>query len=386
MATKEADAENIYELNGATPSKEKIKIHHDTSDILGSHAFARQILRSVFVGQVIIDHDLIVMNTNRAAELLLSQPGQTLIGQHCATIFPENICDILKAKENRSVRIPYTARPIGSSPIPIEITTSKLALEGKTYSHILITALSEKFGLLSSLIQTQRLANIGTLTTSIIHELTNPMSAVATAAATLIQYLENDTFDEEKFRRLGDSIQRNTDRCRTIIDVIRQHIHTNPSRELCQIGDLINNALHLINNRSRTKHNLIIEKFITPGLPGVRVNPNQITQVLINLLLNAEDALGTSGGIITIRAREIPEIGSISISVEDTGTGVAPEIIDEIFEPFFTTKPNHIGMGMGLYISAEIARLHRGWLKAQNLMGKGGQSTGAKFTLLLPIR
>ena len=372
----------------ASPRKAKEReLIAPSSDELGSHAFARQVLRSVLVGQIIIDKSHLIVNANRAAELLLSPYGKSgLIGQPCSSLFPKDIYLKIVESAGRSKRISYTLKPFNNPSIPVDLSTSRLSLNGEEYTHILITALSEKFGLLSSLVQTQRLANIGTLTTSIIHELTNPMSAVATASATLLQYIENGHEDPERMRKLAESVQRNTDRCRTVIDVIRQHIHTTPARELGHVGDLIQNALALINNRSRKRHNLeIILDYQTEELPLLRCNPNQITQIILNLILNAEDALGSTGGLITITAKMIPSLNAIGVFVEDNGPGIRPEIITEIFEPFFTTKPQGIGMGMGLYISSEIAKIHNGWLKAETVYKDDGSPKGAKFSLVLPL-
>jgi len=112
-------------------------------------------------------------------------------------------------------------------------------------------------------------------------------------------------------------------------------------------------------------------------LPEVQADANQIQQVVVNLLLNAADAIGAAGGNIRATTRSGPS-STIEFLLEDSGRGIAAEDLPRIFEPFFTTKGNH-GTGLGLAVSWGIVEAHGGALEVQSVLGEG-----TRFTLRLP--
>jgi two-component system NtrC family sensor kinase len=115
---------------------------------------------------------------------------------------------------------------------------------------------------------------------------------------------------------------------------------------------------------------------LASDLPTVQADANQIQQVVVNLLLNAADAIGTEGGSIRATTRQGPS-STIELLLEDSGCGISPEDLPRIFEPFFTTKGNH-GTGLGLAVSWGIVEAHGGSLEVQSEVGHG-----TRFTLRL---
>ena len=123
----------------------------------------------------------------------------------------------------------------------------------------------------------------------------------------------------------------------------------------------------------------VLENLVPPDLPPIRVDANQLSQVLMNLLLNAAEAT-PEGGRITISAAKLTYVESVEIRVSDTGCGIPPEVLAHVFEPFFTTKPGR-GTGLGLSISYAYIRSHGGDMRVDSVLERG-----TTVTLTLPLR
>ena len=123
----------------------------------------------------------------------------------------------------------------------------------------------------------------------------------------------------------------------------------------------------------------LVENLVPPDLPDIRGDANQLSQVLMNLLLNAAEAT-TEGGSITVSADKLTFVDSIEIRVSDTGCGIPPDVLEHVFEPFFTTKQGK-GTGLGLSISQAYVRSHHGEIRVDTVLGHG-----TTVTLTLPIR
>jgi two-component system NtrC family sensor kinase len=123
----------------------------------------------------------------------------------------------------------------------------------------------------------------------------------------------------------------------------------------------------------------IVQNLVPSDLPHIRADANQLSQVLMNLLLNAAEATA-EGGSITIAASKLTFVDSVEIRVSDTGSGISPEVLPRVFEPFFTTKRGK-GTGLGLSICQAYVRSHNGEIRADSVV-----EHGTTITLTLPIR
>jgi two-component system NtrC family sensor kinase len=129
-------------------------------------------------------------------------------------------------------------------------------------------------------------------------------------------------------------------------------------------------------------HHVDLSLDLASDLPTVYADANQIQQVVVNLLLNAADAIGTEGGSIRATTRRVPS-SSIELLLKDSGCGIPPEDLPRIFEPFFTTKGNH-GTGLGLAVSWGIVEAHGGSLEVQSELGHGTTFTLRLSTVAAP--
>jgi two-component system NtrC family sensor kinase len=223
------------------------------------------------------------------------------------------------------------------------------------------------------LAQADKLASVGRLAAGIAHEINNPLTGVLSYASLLRKRMEHDASACEDL----DVIVRETVRCRGIIRGLLDFARpTAPARKPMDLNEVVRRSVSVVMTQlSLNQVNLAID--LAQDLPAVSADANQIQQVVVNLLLNAADAIGAEGGNIRAITRLGPS-ASIEFLLEDSGRGIPAEDLPRIFEPFFTTKGNQ-GTGLGLAVSWGIVEAHGGSLEVQSEIGQG-----THFILRLP--
>jgi signal transduction histidine kinase len=242
------------------------------------------------------------------------------------------------------------------------------------YSELQVSLNQEK-AIRSRLIQSERLAVVGRLLASVSHELNNPLQAIQNALFLLK--------DEEKLSAQGrqdmDIILAETERMTVMIERLRAAYRPTRVEDFQDIflNDMIDDV-HALTATQMRHNNIAFEFLPDPALSVVFGTPDQIRQVILNLFVNAIEAM-RSGGKLSVYTRELPEQGKILLSFGDTGPGIDAEILPHIFEPFITNKET--GTGLGLSISYDIIRQHNGEIQAEN-----NPTGGAVFKVWLPIK
>jgi two-component system NtrC family sensor kinase len=227
---------------------------------------------------------------------------------------------------------------------------------------------------------TQRLAGIGTLTAGIAHELTNPINIITATCSNLISQMDEDSLTDEDLRHYAEMIEHSAWRCARLIRTLRQYTYLN-GQEIapCDLNKLVESALVLVSYEFERNYNINFELDLAEDLVPVPGDQNQLVQVLINLLINARDALPPEGGVIRLATGRMAEEPAQFITVSDTGRGINLDLMPRIFEPFVTDKSPEEGTGLGLSIATEIVQGHGGRLEARN-----NSEAGATFTIILP--
>ncbi len=225
------------------------------------------------------------------------------------------------------------------------------------------------------LIQSRKLASIGTFTSGIAHELNNPLNNISiTAESMKTGYRE---MPEGLMNEMIDDILTQTDRASQVVKNLLEFSRTEPtSLKDLDIREIIERTLNLIKNQLVVAH-IRVEKQLAENLPQVRGKRQDLQQALVNIVLNAIQAM-PDGGLITVKAAPAPE-KHIRIDVSDTGTGIPPEILEHIFDPFFTTKASGQGTGLGLSLVYSIVRTHGGYIEVSSDVNKG-----STFSIFLP--
>ncbi|SNB48087.1 two-component system, NtrC family, sensor kinase [Geobacter sp. DSM 9736] len=224
----------------------------------------------------------------------------------------------------------------------------------------------------NQLVRSEKLASLGELVAGIAHEINNPLTGILMFSS----MINNDSRLDPVMKNDMAMIVRETKRCAKIVkgllDFSRE---TPPQKQLSCINTIMDETLALVTNQS-SFHDIIITKRYDENIPSVLVDPHQIEQVFVNILLNASHAM-PFGGDLTITSGT----GSDGVFVEviDNGCGIAPDNLEKIFDPFFTTKETK-GTGLGLSVSYGIIESHGGKIEVESTVG-----AGTTFTIRLPL-
>ncbi len=225
-----------------------------------------------------------------------------------------------------------------------------------------------------------RMATLSELTSTLAHEIIQPLMAIMNNSQAARRLLDNLAPDLGEVKEILEDITRGSERASGVIQQLRQHLKPGPP-ELTQldINDLVQSLIPLVSRQAAINHiNLVCE--LTRGLPPITGNRIQLEQVILNLVVNSIEAIkGMADGPREIVLQTDKEDDhTVRVSVMDSGPGVKPEDLKLLFEPFFTTKKE--GMGLGLSISRSIIKAHRG-----RLWAAPNPSGGAALRLTLPV-
>ena len=240
------------------------------------------------------------------------------------------------------------------------------------------------------LLDAARLATVGQMATGMAHEINQPLTVLQFAVEGLTGEIEDNLHRDDpegfaadtltRLKRMEDQIQRASG----IIRSLQGFAHRSDKATSFDVEQAIVGAVGLVDEQMRLA-GIDLELEPIGALPSIAGQANRLQQVLINLMINARDALGERDetarkvrGRITVRARQ--ESGAVVIEVADNGTGIPADVLPRLFEPFFTTKPSGKGTGLGLSISSEIVRKMNGTIAVENQ-----PDSGALFRLTLPI-
>jgi signal transduction histidine kinase len=230
----------------------------------------------------------------------------------------------------------------------------------------------------AQLIQSGKLAAVGTLAAGMAHELNQPLMVIRGYAQEL---LADGRVASEEIREDLRRIEAQTTRMVAIINHLRDFSRQSKGkREVTDLNQVVTGALTFLAKQLKPKNIAVVQELL-PALPPVWADPMQIEQVLLNLVTNARDAMEEVGtGTITIRT-ELTAGSRVGLSVTDTGPGIPPDFQTRIFDPFFTTKEVGKGTGLGLSICHGIVEKHGGELTVESPVADG---RGARFTIVLP--
>jgi len=227
-----------------------------------------------------------------------------------------------------------------------------------------------------NLLRTEKMVAIGKLTTGMAHEINNPLGGLLNC----IYHFKKGVPSVERQREYLGLMEEGIKRIQKVVTNLLEYARNpNLERSATDLGSLIEKNLSLLDYQIR-KGRIAIEKEIPEGLPPVEVDRDQMGQVLVNIFLNAVQAM-QDGGTLKVKAEVLN--GQIRVAISDTGKGIPGNILPKVFDPFFTTKGEEKGTGLGLWLSQGIIERHGGTIQINS---EGGEGTTVNINLPLHSR
>jgi len=259
----------------------------------------------------------------------------------------------------------------------------RITLEVRTHNeiHSLVAAINRMVEELEKrqeqLVQSRKIASIGTLTAGIAHEINNPLNNVSLILESMLE--QGGAMGTEECRRLLDEAMGQADRASEIVKNLLEFSRASHRRaERVRLDVLVDRVARLVNNELSLR-NVTFKKVVRDELPEIWIDKGGLQQVLLNLFMNAIQAM-EGGGLLTVVIGDTGK-GEARLDVVDTGPGIAPEHRSRIFDPFFTTKREGEGTGLGLSMSYNIIVKNGGRIEVASEPGRG-----ACFSIYLPLQ
>jgi two-component system NtrC family sensor kinase len=228
------------------------------------------------------------------------------------------------------------------------------------------------------LINTEKLASLGRMAAGVAHEINSPLTGIVTFAHLMLKRTPTEnTQDIEDLNIIIDQAERCSKIIKGLLGFSRK---TSSEKSMVNLNTLLENTLAMVRHQSKF-YNIIFDLQLDKTIPEVNIDPNQMQQVFLNLLINAADAMEKKGKT-TLATRLVENNGArfVEFEVTDSGPGIPEDIRNKIFEPFFTTKPAGKGTGLGLAVSYGIIKKHEG-----TIFIKSAPDGGASFFIHLPV-
>jgi PAS domain S-box-containing protein len=354
------------------------RLEHHTSELERSRdqlALLAHITSAAPSAIVMLDTQSRVCVWNQSAERLFGWSREELSeGPFLERVVPAGLRSTMAALIERAdagtpadAELNLMTRQLGSIPVLVTVTRISDAAGLPTGHVFIVRDQREVKRLRESLVQSEKLAAMGTLVAGLSHELNNPLGIILGFAQGL---LRRATLDDHA-RMAVASIERQTQRCaqlvRALLDFSRKKI---PVRERVAVRVLFERVRELISGQAQRKgiHFEVAEP--GSGLPELEVSVQELETALLNLSANALDAT-PPGGEVSVSAHAVTQGTGVELVVRDTGEGMTEEVLQRAFDPFFTTKPVGQGTGLGLSITRNIVEAHGGVIDVKTAPGAG---------------
>ena len=336
-------------------------------------AFADEVVSSLPVGLIATDRDGNIAFFNAAAQRISGIASQAAMGRKPEEILPAQLCG-LKDRLDRGtiIREEEMLCPFGNGQVPLSVSAARIVnIDNEVVGRIIILRdLAEVYRLQAEIRRQEKLAALGGLAAGVAHEIRNPLSSIKGLATYFGEKFAPDSED----RKLSRVMIQEVDRLNRVISELLEFARpTDLKRRPYDINGLLEHCLQLVQQEAAEKA-ISVEIRLSGTLCQVFVDPDRLSQCILNLYLNAIEAMA-AGGRLTVVSE--PMDGSrIRVQISDNGSGIKAEDLEQIFNPYFTTKSK--GTGLGLAIVHKIIEAHDGHIQVASAPGEG-----TRFTLIL---
>ncbi len=348
------------------------------------------IVHSAMDGIITLDRNFNMVLFNAAAEEIFVCSASDVLGKPLDCLIPESMREAHREHLVRFAESGETYRRMGKyreisglrftgEVFPLEASISKVDREGQRWLTVILRDISQRVsdmtkqrGLEVQLRKTARLAELGTLASGMAHEIGTPMNVILGRAELLMRKAK-----DESTRRGLETIVMQVERITKIMNQLLSFARKRPSAQRpVDLGEIAGEVLDMLPENFQ-KNDIQVIKDYSSDLPHVLADPDHMSQVLFNLVLNACQVM-PDGGTLTLTLGR--RGNAVELGVKDTGPGIPDEYISKVFDPFFTTKAVGEGTGLGLTVVHGIIQEHNGSIRVENVPGQG-----AAFTISLPI-
>ncbi len=328
--------------------------------------FNESIVESSRVGILVLDARGRIRGWNRAMEDLFGQRREAVLGRRVETVFPAGFDALLAPVPPGGRRYDRHSLP-GEDRRTFNLAVSEL--RGKTGDAggrvVTFDEVSEQVRMEQQLVQSERLAAVGLLASGVAHEINTPLTGISSYAEMLLEEINADDSRREILERIKKQSWRASHIANSLLNFSRG---SGGDFEKVDLYEVVEETLSLFEPQLKGRR-IRIRHARTPGpRPLARGHRGRLQQVLLNLLLNARDALPAGG---EIRITTSASGGTVGLEVADTGEGIPQENLDRIYDPFFTTKGSGKGTGLGLSVTYGIVRDHGGTISVDSRPGHG---------------
>ena len=365
-------------------------------EIIDLKNFNESIIQSMGSGLITVDLGYQITSFNSSAEEMLGFRAEEVVGKHLEEVFPKEECNklyaILEEPDqgilNREMQ--FTAKDGSQVYVGFTVTPRYDVQKRRVGNIIAFRDITQIKQMQVEVQRMDRLASMGVLASGIAHEIRNPLAGIKTIAQTLEEEIEVTDPKREYLSRIVRQVNRMDELLKTIFSYAKPR---QPKRKYHRFQEIVQEVVALLDNRMRSQR-VTFSEFYDPELPLIYVDFYQIQQVLVNLFLNALDAMPDGGELrleaqpkittlqpVDRRGRPFPVKSKSAlyaeVLVKDTGIGISSDTLSSIFNPFFTTKPQ--GSGLGLSIVYRIMAEHQGDIQVESEVNRG-----TTFKLLIP--
>jgi len=357
------------------------EVRRRADEIERLHSRQAKILESSAVGLLLLDADGHIQAWNRALEAIYGLGREEALGRRLGEVFPLHVVRGLEREAGSTTVGTEEARIFRLSMVNhdgnrilVNISVSPVGRKGDGDGARVVTFddVTERVKLEEQVLRQERLASLGLLAAGLAHEINTPLTGISSYTQMLI----DESAEDDPRRRVLQKIEKQTRRAAgitgSLLDLARPE---GTVAERLDLNVVINDVLQLFDPQVR-RTGIQVHATLADDLPPVPGNKGKLQQVILNLLINAHDALGGDGNITVA---SFDRDGRVVVEVSDDGSGIAEEDLPQIFDPFFTTKGRGKGTGLGLSICYGIVKEHNGEIHVESNIGRY-----TRFTVELP--
>jgi two-component system, NtrC family, sensor kinase len=367
-----------------------IEVAAQSREIEEHRRFVSLIIDSLPIGLYVVDRDYRIQIWNRQREV--GSPGlrrDEVVGRQVFEVLTRQPAEELRVEFDRVFQTGEILQDelevtLGGEVRSFRLSKIPMRLEGDQISHVITIGedVTESRRTQGQIMQSEKLAAIGQLAAGVMHEINNPLATISACVAAISGRVDAlQKADKATVGEYLEIIDKEVDRCTRIVDGLLDFSRPKgKSKGRVILNALVEETLFLLKHHQRFKR-LTLVRELDQSIPATSGNAEQLTQVLMALMLNAVDAMDHRRGKLTVRTGRNPnQADEVIVEIEDNGIGIPRADQAKIFEPFYTTKPPGRGTGLGLSICYGIVEDHRGRIEVESQPGRG-----STFRVFLPI-